>query len=329
MDPHGKSPDKGPDEGHQPVNPSQTHPDRRTMPGLGISVPSRIHGPSASTQGLLDNAAAPAMGSSSAQPSPPAPTGHSRGSSVWSPQLSGRTLGPFSPVHHGGEPAGDHPPARDLRGSVYSAWDLGSAAAAYAPLDEEKDLGGGYRGSDDDDDAISLDSLQMRDDDGHRHFAEVHTAAHEVGQEGAYDTFKREPPEHKHPPLTDVRIRRRSWLSIWLLIMCVYSTILSGIWLGVAIAQPRWGHKISSDGSMSLSTANVLTAIFAKTIELSFATVFVAFVGQVLTRRAIGTSEGMTMAEMTMRTWITVSSAGPNQPARCFVMNERRLTWRS
>lgn len=201
------------------------------------------------------------------------------------------------------EPAGDLP-ARDLRGSIYSAWDIGSATAAYAPLDDEKGLGG-TRGVDDD--AISLDSLQMHDD-GDRHFGEIHTTAQEINQ-GGYDAFKRDLGDHTHPPLEDVRIKRRSWLAIWLLIMCVYSTILSGIWLGVAIAQPRWGHKISSDGSMSLSTANVLTAIFAKTIELSFATVFVAFVGQVLTRRAIGTSEGMhvTMAEMTMRTWITVS----------------------
>lgn len=39
-------------------------------------------------------------------------------------------------------------------------------------------------------------------------------------------------------------------------------------------------------------------------------TVFVAFIGQVLTRRAIATNAGMTMAEMTMRTWITVSAPG-------------------
>ncbi|ROV96279.1 hypothetical protein VMCG_07717 [Cytospora schulzeri] len=310
MDPHDQRPDKAKDEGHHDPDPSQSHPDRRINmpPGLGISVPRQIYGRSGSGHQGPTGIAAPVAGSSSQAydpqlPSPPAPAGqgHSRNSSeIWSPQLSGRTLGPFSPVNGGGGggPAGS-PPARDLRGSIYSAWDMGSAAAAYAPLDDEKGMGGN------DDDAISLDSLQMHDD-GHRHFGEIHTGAHEVGEEeGDYDTFKRQHGDHTHPPLEDVRIRRRSWLSIWLLIMCVYSTILSGIWLGVAIAQPRWGHKISSDGSLSLSSANVLTAIFAKTIEMSFATVFVAFVGQVLTRRAIGTSEGMTMAEMTMRTWIT------------------------
>lgn len=275
-------------------------------PGLGISVPSQVHGRSVSHQGLMNNAAPVASSSSQAYdpqfPSPPASLGHGHSrsrSEIWSPQLSGRTLGSFSPVNE--DLAGDLP-ARDLRGSIYSAWDMGSATAAYAPLDDEKGLGGA-RGVDDD--AISLDSLQMHDD-GDRHFGEIHTTAQEIDQ-GGYDAFKRDLGDHTHPPLEDVRIKRRSWLAIWLLIMCVYSTILSGIWLGVAIAQPRWGHKISSGGSMSLSTANVLTAIFAKTIELSFATVFVAFVGQVLTRRAIGTSEGMhvTMAEMTMRTWIT------------------------
>ncbi|OLN81137.1 hypothetical protein CCHL11_09535 [Colletotrichum chlorophyti] len=45
--------------------------------------------------------------------------------------------------------------------------------------------------------------------------------------------------------------------------------------------------------------------MFAKTIEISFVTVFVTFIGQVLTRRAfIKKSKGMTLAEMTMRSWV-------------------------
>lgn len=223
----------------------------------------------------------------------------------WTPQLSGRTLDGFSPENDHSQ-AGSAP-ARDLKGTIYSAWDRGSTAAAYAPLEDEKDLGiGGLRGSDDD--AISLDSLQMHDEE-HRNYGQGFTTVQEVDA-GDYDSFKRQldSPKNAHPRAADVRIRRRSWLSIWLLVMSVYSTILSGVWLGVAIAQPGWGHTISSDGSVSLSTANVLTAIFAKTIEMSFVTVFVAFIGQVLTRRAINMHEGMTMAEMTMRSWITVSA---------------------
>lgn len=113
---------------------------------------------------------------------------------------------------------------------------------------------------------------------------------------------KKKAPRH-------VRIQRLSWISVWLLIMSLYSTIMSGIWLFVAVIQPRWGSTISTNGPIPLNTANLLTAIFAKTIEMSFVTLAMAFVGQVLTRRAIATHEGMTMAEVTMRTWIAQPGA--------------------
>ena len=48
-----------------------------------------------------------------------------------------------------------------------------------------------------------------------------------------------------------------------------------------------------------------MAAGIAKTIELSFVTVFVAFLGQVLSRRAlIKRSKGITIAEMSMRSWV-------------------------
>jgi hypothetical protein len=52
--------------------------------------------------------------------------------------------------------------------------------------------------------------------------------------------------------------------------------------------------------------ADLLTAFFAKTIELSFATVFVSFLGQVLSRRAFmkNQGKGITLAEMDMRSWV-------------------------
>ena len=70
---------------------------------------------------------------------------------------------------------------------------------------------------------------------------------------------------------------------------------------------------------------NLLSTLFAKTIELSFVTVFVAFLGQVLSRRAFlakARGGGVSIAEMMMRTWImqpgtmithaeTVRYAGP------------------
>lgn len=56
---------------------------------------------------------------------------------------------------------------------------------------------------------------------------------------------------------------------------------------------------------MSPATASLLAAGFAKSIELSFVTVFVTFLGQVLSRRAlIKRSRGITISEMSMRQWI-------------------------
>lgn len=56
---------------------------------------------------------------------------------------------------------------------------------------------------------------------------------------------------------------------------------------------------------MTPDTASILFALFAKTIELSFVTVFVTFLGQVLSRRSlIKSSRGVTIAELSMRTWV-------------------------
>ena len=73
----------------------------------------------------------------------------------------------------------------------------------------------------------------------------------------------------------------------------------------LAIVQPRYGRTIHSGGSLTPSTASTLFALFAKTIELSFVTVFVTFLGQVLSRRSIvKASRGVTIPELTMRTWV-------------------------
>ncbi|KAF2433105.1 hypothetical protein EJ08DRAFT_584201 [Tothia fuscella] len=98
---------------------------------------------------------------------------------------------------------------------------------------------------------------------------------------------------------------RFNWLAVSILCLAIFSTVFSGIFLGIAIKAPRWGRTIHTGGSMSPSTANVLVQIFAKMIELSFVTVFVTFLGQVLSRRAFSReSRGVTLAEMTMRNWI-------------------------
>ena len=56
---------------------------------------------------------------------------------------------------------------------------------------------------------------------------------------------------------------------------------------------------------MSPSTATLVAAAIAKSIELSFVTVFVTFLGQVLSRRAfVQRSKGITISEMSMRSWV-------------------------
>lgn len=107
------------------------------------------------------------------------------------------------------------------------------------------------------------------------------------------------------PTKRDIRLGRRSWLSMTLLILSCYSTAMSILWLVTASVQPRWGRSIYSGGALTPSSASLLTALFAKTIELSFVTVFVGFLGQALSRRSIAKfSKGITIAEMSMRTWV-------------------------
>jgi hypothetical protein len=78
---------------------------------------------------------------------------------------------------------------------------------------------------------------------------------------------------------------------------------MSGLFLVVAIRQPHYGHTISSHGRLSPASAALLTAFLAKTIELSFVMVFLAFLGQILTRRALH-QEGITLASVAMRSWV-------------------------
>ncbi|KAI1756400.1 hypothetical protein F4782DRAFT_550214 [Xylaria castorea] len=105
----------------------------------------------------------------------------------------------------------------------------------------------------------------------------------------------------------DVYIKRWSWLYVTLILLSIYSTAFSGLWFVVSIVQPLYGRSISTGIGWQImpSTATLLTTLAAKTIELSFVTVFVAVLGQVLTRRAFSKlSPGVTLAEMTMRNWV-------------------------
>ncbi|KLU88931.1 hypothetical protein MAPG_07912 [Magnaporthiopsis poae ATCC 64411] len=88
------------------------------------------------------------------------------------------------------------------------------------------------------------------------------------------------------------------------LILSIYSTCSSTAWLVIACLQPMW-HFVSSSGSLTPANATFITALVAKTIEISFTTVFITFLGQVLSRRALSRREkGVTLAELTMRDFV-------------------------
>lgn len=87
-------------------------------------------------------------------------------------------------------------------------------------------------------------------------------------------------------------------------IVAFYATAASGFWFSVAIWRPTWGHLISSSG-ITLPNASVACALVAKTIEVSFVAVFVAFLGQKLSRRAsLDRCKGVSLAEIAMKAWV-------------------------
>lgn len=118
-------------------------------------------------------------------------------------------------------------------------------------------------------------------------------------------SFPGEDPEYEHRTKQSFNYGRANWLSILILALAVYSTLFSGVWLGLALRKPRWGRHITTNGKFPPATASLLCTAFAKSIELSFVTVFVVFLGQVLSRKAsANTSKGITIAEMSMRAWV-------------------------
>ncbi|KAF2627074.1 hypothetical protein BU25DRAFT_342087, partial [Macroventuria anomochaeta] len=83
----------------------------------------------------------------------------------------------------------------------------------------------------------------------------------------------------------------------------IYTTLLSGLSLVIAIVQPRCGLIISNPGAFSPSSATLLTAFLAKTIEVTFVMTFLVFLGQILSRCA-GRRKGISRACAAMRSWI-------------------------
>lgn len=88
--------------------------------------------------------------------------------------------------------------------------------------------------------------------------------------------------------------------------LAIYSTILSGIWFLIAVIKPHYGIFISTTGgTISPSTASTVVAGIAKTIELTFVTVFLTCLGQFFTKQAFNSvSPGISLADIQLKTMI-------------------------
>lgn len=244
---------------------------------IRMSPPGTPHSYSA----LIDHASVGSPGTAGASPS----TIHAQPASNYlSPDLA-RTLAPNSPPERA-----DWTPSMPASARVPAESDANDATSnvrTAPPIVQANSPGVRSIGG--------LDYLEPR--------GEMPSDDDEFDDEAFYTKF-REPPSQCWSN-KDIHQPRTSWLSITIYVLSLYSTILSGIWLVTAILQPRWGKQISSHQGLLPSTATTIAALLAKTVEMSFVTVFVSFIGQVLTRRSfIRKANGMSLAEMTMRNWV-------------------------
>ncbi|KAF2130877.1 hypothetical protein P153DRAFT_286938 [Dothidotthia symphoricarpi CBS 119687] len=142
---------------------------------------------------------------------------------------------------------------------------------------------------------------------GHNYEQPLHSSARKPGApsaEPAYEhTFH---PSHECQTTRDFYNSKVSWLNVSIIVICLFSTIFSGIFLVLALKAPRYGRRIRSQGHFKPSDAILLTSVLAKAIELSFVTSFVAFLGQVLSRRAFMKEDGrgVTLSELSMWRWV-------------------------
>lgn len=97
-----------------------------------------------------------------------------------------------------------------------------------------------------------------------------------------------------------------NWLAMTIIMLSLFSTFYSAVFLVIALKGPKC-EMIGTQGTLTVSSAAFLTSFFARMIDLSFVTVVVAFIGQSLARRAFrrGAQSGVTLAEMSMRGWIS------------------------
>lgn len=95
------------------------------------------------------------------------------------------------------------------------------------------------------------------------------------------------------------------WPGIAIILLSLMSTTLSCLFVVIAIKAPRYGELIGTDKLLTVGTAAFLTSLLAKIVEISFVTTLVAYIGQVLARKACSQQpyDAVSFAELSMRQW--------------------------
>jgi hypothetical protein len=134
-----------------------------------------------------------------------------------------------------------------------------------------------------------------------------------------FDTTGGFDPGKECPTRRNFHTSRFTWTNATIIFLCSVSTLLAALFATLALKGQRYGSFIGNefDSKMTISTAILWTSVFAKIIELTFVTGFVAFLGQVFSRRAFKQSSGrgVTLSEMTMWRWVV-------QPGTLFTQSE-------
>ncbi|KAI9666959.1 MAG: hypothetical protein M1831_001464 [Alyxoria varia] len=113
--------------------------------------------------------------------------------------------------------------------------------------------------------------------------------------------------DDKPPSESQIYDSRSSKVYLGLIILSFFSTSISLVFFIIAAKKHQYKSYVADSGG-HITPSNIATvyALFAKLIEMSFVAIFVAFVGQVVSRRSFvrAKSGGMTMADMSMRLWL-------------------------
>jgi hypothetical protein len=174
-----------------------------------------------------------------------------------------------------------------------------------------KNIGSGERSRDDDPQDTQFDA-----------FSQIHLINQDT-RSGSWACQARSTkdefvPSEDCPTRRKIRSSRFTWLNVTMICICSVSTALSAMFVVLASKGQRYGDYIGNnpDATLSISAAILWTSIMAKTIELTFVTGFVAFLGQVLSRRALAesNSRGVTLSELTIWRWLVQPGTLVAQP---------------